>query len=290
MDYQTGDYSVAYIRPANMLLCLRNELNAVFPKRYTGTDGFVSGYDGPSNQTHGASGHNPNNLGHCMAFDFSTTVGMDIDEPTGRALTDYLRLKKNDFFKYLIHDMGPVEAWPVIASENTEYKWTGYTGPQHADHTHLSLTWDYRWGRPCGLDQSIYDRTVYWGIKEWYESYKSGGSKPQGGIDYKIEEDDLMATKEQRALLIQELLDTSVIKAGGGKTSLRSVLAHYDANLKKLPEEIVSLEFPKQGFNEKNVRFVDLDPAPRTSIKSELGWHDAGNISIRKKIDEVKPK
>lgn len=163
------NYNVEYQRPANMLLCLRDELNTVFPGRYTGTDGFVSGYG-----IYGTSAHNANDKGHCMAFDFSTTVGMMIDEPTGRALTDYLRTKKNGFFSYLIHDMGPVSSEPRIAGNRTGWKWVEYDGPQHDDHTHISLTEDYKWGDSCGLSQSIYDRTVYWGIKEWYESYKKG--------------------------------------------------------------------------------------------------------------------
>lgn len=63
---------------------------------------------------------------------------------------------------------------------------------------------------------------------------------------------------------------------------------YLDTKISDVAEKVVSFEFPKQGFNEKGVRFTDLKPAPKTSIKTEVGWLDAGNISIRNKVDEVK--
>lgn len=171
-----ANYNVRYQRPALSLLKLRDELNAVFPGRYTGTDGFVSGYDGPNNPTFQKSGHNPNHLGHCMSFDISTPAnGEQIDEATGRALSDYLRTKANIKFRYLIHDMSAGAPEGKIAGDHTKWAWWGYNGiSPHSDHIHISLTDDYLWGDNCGLAQSIYDDESSWGIAEWYKSYKSG--------------------------------------------------------------------------------------------------------------------
>lgn len=174
-----ANYAIAYQRPAKSLLKLRDELNSVFPGRFTGTDGFVSGYDGPNNRTYGLSGHNPNQLGHCMAFDISTPAnGEQIDEATGRALADYLRLKANEKFKYLIHDQGPVAPEPRIAGDFSKWAWTVYSGVDHSDHIHISLTDDYQWGESCGLAQSVYDDESSWGIAAWYASYKGGTPAP----------------------------------------------------------------------------------------------------------------
>lgn len=176
-----ANYNVAYQRPAQMLLSLRDELNAVFPGRSTAIDGFVSGYDGPNNPTYGISAHNANNLGHCMAFDITTLPGVHIDEWEGRALAEYLRAKMNENFAYLIHDMSEGAPAPKIAGNQTNWAWVTYGGiDAHSNHIHISLTNDYAWGESCGLAQSVYDSDVYWGIKEWYASYKNGTapSKP----------------------------------------------------------------------------------------------------------------
>lgn len=63
---------------------------------------------------------------------------------------------------------------------------------------------------------------------------------------------------------------------------------YLDDKVSVIPKKTVEREFPKQGFNEKGVKFTDLPVPPKTSIKSELGWLDAGNIAIRNKIDEAK--
>lgn len=167
------NYNVVYQRPANSLLKLRDELNAVFPGRFTGTDGFITGYG-----QYGKSGHNPNNLGHVMAFDISTPAnGQQIDEATGRALADYLRTKANMKFKYLIHDQSAGAPAPKIAGDFSGWEWRTYVGDDHSNHIHVSITDDYLWGDSCGLAQSVYDGMGSWGIAEWYASYK-GGNKP----------------------------------------------------------------------------------------------------------------
>ena len=172
-----ANYGVAYVRPAKSLLKLRDELDAVFPGRFTGTDGFITGYDSQANPKYGVSGHNPNHLGHVMAFDISTThTGPQIDEATGRALAEYLRTKANEKFRYLIHDQGPTVPEPRIAGDFSKWGWQVYTGPAaHSDHIHISITDDYLWGDNCGTAQSIYDNESSWGIAEWYKAYKGGG-------------------------------------------------------------------------------------------------------------------
>lgn len=173
-----ANYGVSYVRPAKSLLRLRDELNAVFPGRFTGTDGFITGYDSQRNPRWGSSGHNPNSLGHVMAFDISTPAnGQQIDEATGRALADYLRTQVNVKFKYLIHDQGPAAPEPRIAGDFSAWDWQVYTGPAaHSDHIHISITDDYLWGDNCGCPQEVYDDESSWGIAEWYASYT--GSAP----------------------------------------------------------------------------------------------------------------
>jgi hypothetical protein len=171
------NYDQPYLGPAASLLQLRDELNDVFPGRYTGTDGFVTGYG--KNQI---TGHNPDKYGRCMAFDISTPAnGQQIDEPTGRALADFLRTQCNTRFRYLIHDMSADAPAPKIASDNTKFAWWNYDGPEaHSDHIHLSLTDDYAWGDDCGLSPSVYNDRSSWGIAAWYAAYKAG--KPLSNV------------------------------------------------------------------------------------------------------------
>lgn len=172
-----ANYSVNYIRPAKSLLKLRDELNAVFPGRFTGTDGFITGYDSQANPRYGRSGHNPNSLGHVMAFDISTThTGPQIDEATGRALAEYLRAKVNTKFRYLIHDQGAGAPEPKIAGDHSKWAWITYVGDPHSNHIHISITDDYQWGDDCGCAQAIYDDESSWGIAEWYKAFKGGAA------------------------------------------------------------------------------------------------------------------
>lgn len=169
------NYAVVHARPAKSLLKLRDELNAVFPNRFTGTDGFISGY-GQLNKT----GHNPNNLGHTMAFDISTPAnGEHITEAEGRTLSEYLRAEMNRKFRYIIHDMGAGAPEPKIAGDHVkDFGWARYEpyyeghGDPHSNHIHISLTDDYFWGDSCGLSQDIYDDESSWGIAEFFAGEK----------------------------------------------------------------------------------------------------------------------
>ncbi|MBW4094577.1 MAG: LysM peptidoglycan-binding domain-containing protein [Acidobacteria bacterium] len=171
------NYNVTYARPAKSLLKLRDELNAVWPGRFTGTDGFLTGY-GQGQLT----GHNPNHLGHVMAFDISTAIGQNIDEPTGRALAEYLRSQANIKFRYLIHDMSEGAPAPKIAGDFDGWAWADYVGDNHSNHIHVSLTDDYLWGDDCGLAQEIYDDESSWGIAEFFAGAPVAVVAPQGGV------------------------------------------------------------------------------------------------------------
>lgn len=161
------NYNVKYVAPAGMLLSLRDELNAVMPNRFTGTDGFITGYG-----QYGRSSHNPNNHGHVMAFDISTPAdGQNITEHMGRSLADHLRTKVNENFKYLIHDMSAGAPAGKIAGDFSNWEWRIYGGDAHSNHIHISLTNDYLWGDDCGLSPEIYNRRVNWGIAGWYAAY-----------------------------------------------------------------------------------------------------------------------
>ncbi|NVM97839.1 LysM domain-containing protein [Arthrobacter sp. SDTb3-6] len=174
-----ANYAINYARPAKSLLKLRDELNAVFPGRFTGTDGFITGYDSQANPRYGVSGHNPNSLGHVMAFDISTTAnGLQIDEAAGRALAEYLRTKAYEKFRYLIHDMSAGAPDGKIAGDFSQWAWSDYAGVDHSDHIHLSITDDYQWGESCGTTQAVYDDESSWGIAAWWAAFKAGAAAP----------------------------------------------------------------------------------------------------------------
>lgn len=172
------NYNVQYARPAKSLLKLRDELNQVFPVRFTGTDGFLTGY-GQGQIT----GHNPNQFGHVMAFDISTPAdGEHITEAEGRDLADYLRTQANIKFRYLIHDMSAGAPLPEIAGDFNGWVWGGYVGDNHSNHIHVSLTDDYLWGDDCGLSPEVYDDESSWGVVEFFAGKSVPVTAPQGGV------------------------------------------------------------------------------------------------------------
>lgn len=104
------------------------------------------------------------------------------------------------------------------------------------------------------------------------------GLSSQGDITPTSEEDDLMATPEQRQELIRELLDTQVDQAGGGKVTFREHLAenrrqHQDQI--RVTETVISQPFQRFG--------TDGKPQGETTIKDTLGTLDA-NIVIDRSL------
>lgn len=94
------------------------------------------------------------------------------------------------------------------------------------------------------------------------------------------EEDDLMATPEQRQELIKDLLDHHVDQAGGGVTSLRALLSEARPHVNDIirvvegiPEATLNAKIPRGGGQ-----------PGETSLASVASWHDAHIVAI---IDSV---
>jgi hypothetical protein len=97
------------------------------------------------------------------------------------------------------------------------------------------------------------------------------------------QEDDLMATPEQRRELIRELLDTPINRDGGpsGVTTLRATVAWLDANLGGLPKRIWDepVDLPGGG-----------QTTPRTKVKfqkQEFNVNQAGIAALSAKFDAL---
>lgn len=84
-----------------------------------------------------------------------------------------------------------------------------------------------------------------------YASAVNGGTiAPQGGVN----EEDLMATPEQRAELVRDLLDHQVDQVGGGKMTLRELLSEYRPHViqvvgtvAEVPGAVLNAPVPRGG-------------------------------------------
>lgn len=260
--------AVQYRGPDPALITLTNELRAHYgnPAR---TYEFVTGYKSPANY----SGHNPDSDGIVHAVDIFTDDQGNIPEAEGRALAERLRLtgKATGRFSYLIHDMSAGAPQPMIAGQHTNWLWAAYGGADaHSDHIHLSIADGY-WGDPCNVPATMYNDTSRWGIT-------SGTTAQAGDITPILEEGFLMALSHEEQVEALGLLR---------KIEQRTT-RYLDDKVSVIPKKTVEFEFPKQGNNEKGEKFTELPIPAKTSIKTELGWQDAGNISIRNKIEQVK--
>lgn len=107
------------------------------------------------------------------------------------------------------------------------------------------------------------------------EALGSGAIAPAGTTS-PIDEDDLMATPEQRRELIQELLNTNVDQAGGGTTNLRALISEdrpARKDILRVAENVVHKEFTQYG--------TDGKPNGVTTIANVLGVHDANVVLTR---------
>lgn len=163
-------------RVAQSLLTLLAEVNALYPERYKGTDGSISGY------TYGAGGvvvnpynqssHNINSEGVVCAFDITTgDYAGGISVAAGQALAEQIRIRVRDQPRgipfYGIHYMAPpyvAIAGPKICTYGTNWEWEHYSGSDlHKSHQHWSADWDvFPGGAPSGL--ADYDSTLPWNL------------------------------------------------------------------------------------------------------------------------------
>jgi len=152
---------------------------------------------------------------------------------------------------------------------------SGNTGTSTAAHLHIGAipvrNVDINNGYRGRIDPTPY---LYGNLNP---DYAGGALAPQGDI---IQEDDLMATPEQRRELIKDLLDTQVDQTGGGKMTLRELLAEERSHHKDvirvvegIPEGVVRKKFTQVG--------TDGQPNGETTIESVLGAHDANVVLTR---------
>lgn len=214
---------------------------------------YVTGYKAPDN----VSGHCPDSNG--------ITHGVDIFTGNLRWLSDHLAgrgASGDPRVLYLIYA-------DQIASPSTGWQFAG-SGWGHWDHLHVSV-WDQFWGGPCTLPAAIYNDTSSWGIANTLTGQSSGITP--------IQEDDVV-TQEDRTEIVRVLLDTQVAQVGGGKMTLRDLLAEYRPHvttthdkLTKLPAAVVDKEFPRINTEGK--------VGGAATLSSVLGAHDANVVLTR---------
>ena len=180
---------------------LRDSVNELYPDRFKGTDGSISGYPGAK------SSHNVNSLGVVNAYDFS--VG---DYPNG--INHEQALELTDRIKNKLHLIGG-ESYVIyeqrIADGYTQ-EWRPYVGPFHGNHFHVSTDKDYFMGStPSGLTN--YGLDIDWELN-----------------GMALSEDD-----------INRIFDKRFDKIGGGDISLREFLMYSDANTGWVVNEIRSI-------------------------------------------------
>lgn len=115
-----GAWRVAY-----SLAKLKDQVNAGYPNRSKGSDGFV----GDTAHAATVSDHNPNSAGVVTAFDIThdPANGLDI-AVLAQALADSRDVR----IKYLIRNsqiLIPANGW----------SWTAYSGDPHTNHLHISV-------------------------------------------------------------------------------------------------------------------------------------------------------
>ncbi len=226
---------------------------------------FVTGHQSATN----VSGHNPDHNGVTHAVDIFVGPG-NIPEEGGRWLADHLARRADIRTAYVIYA-------DQIASAATGWFFVG-EGYGHWDHVHHS-TWDGWWGSYCSLLASIYNDASPWGIAAF--------------TNFTPEEEEFFMAfndDEKTELLVNlQRVRTTQLEQGKQLDIIEFRTARYlDTKISDVAKKVVEYEFPKQGTNEQGKKFTDLEPESLTSIRSELGWADAGNILIRNKVDQVK--
>lgn len=129
-------------RPAKSLLKLREQINALAPKRSKLSDGTVG------NLEHSArtSDHNPDANGVVKAMDITHDPAHGVDT---YALAELLRLKRDKRIKYVISN------GRIWNSEQSPFKWRKYNGSnRHDHHVHVSVK----------AAKSFYDDASAWDI------------------------------------------------------------------------------------------------------------------------------
>lgn len=112
-------------------------------------------------------------------------------------------------------------------------------------------------------------------------SYRTGGGLIYGRTDPAkyfgtinpsgdVNEEDLVATPQERAELVKDLLDTQVDQVGGGKITLRDMLAEYRPHVTQVVDTVGQV--PGAVLNAKVVRGGIM--GGETSLGGLVAWND----------------
>ena len=131
-------------RVAKSLLTLRDQVNAMAPRRDTSSDGTI----GDEAHRNRKSDHNPNEDGVVTAMDIThdPSHGVDAGE-----LAEMLRGSQDRRIKYVISNSR------IFSSEKSPWQWRPYSGPNaHTKHVHVSVMGE----------KALYDNTQPWPIEK----------------------------------------------------------------------------------------------------------------------------
>lgn len=122
-------------RVAHSLEHMRDQLNALYPKRSKASDGFIGD---ARHQAESSSDHNPwvrdGNMGVVTAFDVTHDPRSGCD---GQKLADALVLSRDARIKYLIWNRR------ICSSVVAPWTWRPYHGSSpHTEHVHISVKAD----------------------------------------------------------------------------------------------------------------------------------------------------
>ena len=135
------------IRLAWSLVTLRNEANALAPKRSKASDGWV----GDAAHRQRASRHNPNDAGVVTALDLTHDPAHGFDV---HALAERVRRSPHPQLAYVI-------SRGRFAGRSTGWRWHVYTGANtHTKHAHFGVGVG-----PDGSPAEPYDSRSSWGLK-----------------------------------------------------------------------------------------------------------------------------
>jgi hypothetical protein len=130
-------------RPAESLVKLRTQVNAMAPGRSTSSDGTI----GDTSHRARKSDHNPNDAGVVTAMDITHDPAHGVDSGE---IAEMLRLSRDRRIKYVISNRR------IFSSAVSPWQWRPYSGSNaHTVHVHVSVM----------DDPALYDDTAPWQIE-----------------------------------------------------------------------------------------------------------------------------
>lgn len=232
---------------------LRDSINELYPERFKGTDGAISGYAGSK------SSHNVNSVGVVNAYDFSVgNYPGGITHETALMLTDKIKDRL-----YLIGGEAYVIYNRRIADGYTGL-WRIYTGSDpHTNHFHVSTDMDiYTEGAPSGLTN--YDLNIDWEL------------------------DDMALTDNDISRITKSVFDTRIDRIGtdingksGGTTSLREVVGYDNSNRGWVVNEVRNI------FSKAIRRRGGKRQGGITTLEEQLQWADGNREVLETKLNQI---